>query len=43
MTIEKKPKTPIALACASTTVLALLAPSLAQADDNDKGEGNEAL
>jgi Type I phosphodiesterase / nucleotide pyrophosphatase len=42
MMIEKRPKTAIALACASTLCLALLASSHARAEDNrgdDKGEG----
>ena len=38
MTIGKGPKTAIAIACASTLGIALLAPSHARADD-DKGEG----
>jgi hypothetical protein len=37
--LKKKPKTAIALACASTLVLGLLAPSLARAEDEDRGEG----
>jgi hypothetical protein len=37
MTTETKPKAAIALACASTLVLALLAPSLARAEEEDGG------
>jgi Type I phosphodiesterase / nucleotide pyrophosphatase len=39
MTIKKKPKTAITLACASTLVLAVLAPSLARAEEDDRGQG----
>lgn len=39
MTTEKKSNTAIALAGASALVLALLAPSLAQAEDDDRGDG----
>jgi hypothetical protein len=39
MMTGKKPGTAIALACASTLGLALLAPSLARADNDDRGEG----
>jgi hypothetical protein len=38
MTTGKRPKTAVAIACASTLGIALLAPSHAHADD-DKGEG----
>src|ERR1700738_1152011 len=39
MTIEKTPKAAITLACASTLALAVLAPSLARAENDDRGEG----
>lgn len=39
MTIKEKPKMALALACASTLALALIAPSLARAEEDDRGEG----